>query len=44
MCDDDSCECDMMTPPFASVILDMSLYEYEEFKFTEHFQILLEKC
>jgi hypothetical protein len=43
-CNDDSCECDMMTPPFASVISDMSLDEYEEFKLTEIFSNCLEKC
>jgi hypothetical protein len=43
-CGDDSCECDMMTPPFTSVISDMSLDEYEEFKLTEIFSNCLEKC
>jgi hypothetical protein len=44
MCDDDSCECDMMTPPFASIISDMSLDVCEEFKLTEVFSNCLEKC
>ena len=43
-CDDDSCECDMKTPPFASVISDMSLDEYKKFKFPEIFSNYSEKC
>ena len=43
-CDDDSCECDMKTPPFVSVISDMSLDEYKQFKFPEIFSNYSEKC
>jgi hypothetical protein len=43
-CDDDSCECDMKTPPFASLISDMSLDEYKQFKFPEIFSNYAEKC
>ena len=43
-CDDDSCECDMRTPPFASFISDMSLDEYKKFKFPEIFSNYSEKC
>ena len=43
-CDDDSCDCDMKTPPFASVISDMSLDEYKKFKFPEIFSNYSEKC
>lgn len=44
-CDDDySCECNMKTPPFGSVISDMSLDEYKKFKFPEIFSNYSEKC
>jgi hypothetical protein len=42
--DDNSCEYDMTTPPFTSVISDMSLDEYKTFKFPEIFSDYSEKC
>jgi hypothetical protein len=42
--DDNSCEFDVKTPPFTSVISDMSLDEYKAFKFPQIFSDYSEKC
>jgi hypothetical protein len=43
-CDDDSSECDMKTPQFASVISDMSVDAYKKFELPESISNYSETC
>ncbi|KAJ4437644.1 hypothetical protein ANN_17789 [Periplaneta americana] len=43
-CEGNLCEFNIQTPPFPSIIADMSLDEYKTFKFPEFFSEYAEKC